>query len=157
MDLGLWYLQTSKEPWLTEAQQVYTKKLQGFTKFELVALKSPNLARGQQAQKSEVESELILKKLSGKERLILFDEKAWKPKSSVELSQKLVSEFEGAASKFVFVIGGAFGFSDALKAKANLRISLSNLTMNHHVAQLMALEQLYRAFSIWKGLPYHNE
>ena len=138
MDLGLWYLQTSKEPWLTEAQQVYTKKLQGFAKFELVALKSPNLARGQQAQKSEVESELILKKLSGKERLILFDEKAWKP-------------------KFVFVIGGAFGFSDALKAKANLRISLSNLTMNHHVAQLMALEQLYRAFSIWKGLPYHNE
>jgi 23S rRNA (pseudouridine1915-N3)-methyltransferase len=60
-------------------------------------------------------------------------------------------------SRIVFCVGGAFGFNDELRTRADTVISLSSLILNHHVAQAVVLEQVYRAISIQKNLPYHNE
>ena len=60
------------------------------------------------------------------------------------------------AGHFVFVIGGAYGFSEAVYQRANVKISLSKMTFSHQMVRMIFLEQLYRAFSILKGEPYHH-
>ena len=68
----------------------------------------------------------------------------------------MVRALESSKQRVVFLIGGAFGIGDKVKARANLKINLSNLTMSHQMALAMCLEQIYRAFTIWKNHPYHN-
>jgi 23S rRNA (pseudouridine1915-N3)-methyltransferase len=76
---------------------------------------------------------------------------------SKKFSQKLVKLFERGRPRVVILIGGAFGFGNEIRSRADWTWSLSPLVFNHHIAQAVVLEQTYRAFAIWKNLPYHNE
>ena len=146
-----------KENWLALAQQIYEKKLNYFIKFEVVAIKPYREAREKVEEKTEREAERLLKKIDDKDYVILCDV-AGKAMTSLEFSQKLSKLQEHFSSRrCTFIIGGAYGVSDAIQRRANDKISLSKMTMNHHVAQLFLLEQIYRGFTILKGLPYHNE
>lgn len=156
MKVALFYLKGKSEDWADRACEDYAQKIQYFTKFERVAIKSKSLDRDNKLEKISAESEAILGKIQKSDAVILFDESGSQFKNSVEFSNKFISYYGGSNSRIVFIIGGPYGFSDEVKSRAVARWSLGSLTMNHHVAQVAALEQIYRAFTIWKGLPYHN-
>ncbi|MGB5654201.1 MAG: 23S rRNA (pseudouridine(1915)-N(3))-methyltransferase RlmH, partial [Robiginitalea sp.] len=86
----------------------------------------------------------------------LLDEKG-REFSSREFSEQLQKTMNAGPKRLVLIIGGAYGHGDELLARANAKVSLSRMTFNHQVVRLLALEQLYRAFSILKGDPYHND
>ena len=106
-------------------------------------------------QQKQAEGELILKQLSPQDTVVLLDERG-KELRSVELAQWLQRK-QLSARRLVFVIGGPYGFSDAVYARANEQLSLSRLTFSHQMVRLVFTEQLYRACTIIKGEPYHHE
>lgn len=149
-------LNSAKEDWSESAFDLYEKKLKHFINFEIVTLKGENQSRSQKEVRLTKEAEQIMKFLKEDDFLVLFDEKG-KSLNSIDFSKQINSILNSGKKRVVFLIGGAFGVSDEIKKRANLKISLSTLVFNHLVAQLVALEQLYRAFAIIKNLPYHNE
>lgn len=149
-------LQSSKDKWFVEALAVFEKKLKPFCHFELHLLKAKSGERKQREFKREKESEVLLAKIKPNDFVILCDERG-KTFTSQKFSKQIVSWVESGHNELVFVVGGAYGVSEELRKRANCVWSLSEMVMNHQVAQVVVLEQIYRAFSIWKGLPYHNE
>jgi len=134
----------------------YQKRLRHYIKFELEIIpdlkNTKNLTKTQQKEK---EGALILKKLNTTDVLVLFDENG-KHLSSVEFSNFLQKKMNAGLKQLVLVIGGPYGFSDAIYAKAQGRISLSKMTFSHQMVRLFIVEQLYRAFTILNNEPYHH-
>ncbi|MBM1107555.1 23S rRNA (pseudouridine(1915)-N(3))-methyltransferase RlmH [Aurantibacter crassamenti] len=134
----------------------YENRLQHYIKFELEIIpdikNSKNLSENQQKEK---EGELILKKLSSTDALILLDENG-KQFSSVVFSEYLQKKMNSGLKQLVFVIGGPYGFSKEVYQKAQGKISLSAMTFSHQMVRLFIVEQLYRAFTILKNEPYHH-
>jgi len=135
----------------------YQLRLQHYIKFDLEIIpdlkKTKNLSENQQ---KELEGELILKKIEPSDQLILLDEKGYEFRS-VEFSRFLQKKMNSGVKRLVFVIGGPYGFSDAVYNKAQGKVSLSKMTFSHQMIRLVFLEQLYRAFTILKNEPYHHE
>lgn len=156
MKARLIYIQSNREAWFQEALNLYLKKINGFVSFEIKALKAKGLDRSNFEEKKQKESDFLLKQLSAKDQVILFDEKGRRMSSSMEFSNQLIRCLESGKQNITFIIGGAYGVSDDLKQRADICISLSSLTMNHLVATVVSLEQIYRGFTIIKGIPYHN-
>ena len=135
----------------------YQKRLNHYIKFELEVIpdlkKTKNLSENQQKEK---EGELILKKVTATDQLVLLDEKG-KEFRSIEFSKFLQKKMNAGIKQLVFVIGGPYGFSEAVYKKAQAKVSLSQLTFSHQMIRLFMVEQLYRAFTILKNEPYHHE
>ncbi|MEK6774264.1 MAG: 23S rRNA (pseudouridine(1915)-N(3))-methyltransferase RlmH [Bdellovibrionota bacterium] len=148
-------VQTSHDKWSDLACETYIEKLKHFHKIEIKTLKPGKHARDKSDLKKEQDSELILQELSKDDFVILFDEKG-RRLASLEYSQQIQLALNSGKKRMVFIIGGAFGVSAEVIMKANLTVNLSPMTMNHVVAQVVALEQTYRAFTILNKLPYHN-
>ena len=108
-----------------------------------------------EAQQKEREGELILKQLQPSDTVVLLDEHGLQP-TSVEYARWLEKR-QATARRLVFVIGGPYGFSDAVYRRANEKISLSRMTFSHQMVRLIFVEQLYRACTILRGEPYHHE
>ena len=108
-----------------------------------------------EAQQKEREGELILKSLQPSDTVILMDEHG-KEYRSIEFASWM-QHCQSIARKLVFVIGGPYGFSDAVYARANGKISLSRMTFSHQMVRVIFAEQIYRACTIIKGEPYHHE
>lgn len=141
--------------WLEKLQQEYLKKLRPFTSFEIRLIKVKKHGRDQAEYKKSIESEAIAEQLKEQDYVILLDEKG-KERDSIEFSKQLSRWQVSGKKRLVFIIGGAYGVSDELKAKSHEKIRLSSLTFNHYMAQAVFLEQLYRAHTILRGIPYHN-
>lgn len=154
--IGLLIFQNKTEKWAEDAAEVYLKKIAPLNPIERKTLKSPQMSRDERDKKLKLESDSLLKQIKKGEALFLFDEKS-KALNSMEFSALLSKNLESGLGRINFAIGGPYGFSEEVKAAARGRISLSNMTFNHHLAQVVALEQIYRALMIRKGLPYHNE
>jgi len=106
-------------------------------------------------QQKLAEGEQILKLLQPQDTVVLLDEHG-KELRSVELASWLERK-RVTARRLVFVIGGPYGFSSAVYARANEQLSLSRLTFSHQMVRLVFVEQIYRACTIIKGEPYHHE
>lgn len=157
MKFRLLILEGGKPPeWVTTARNEYAAKISPFVPFEVRLLKSPHADRDNASVKQKLEAELILRELGDKDFLVLFDEKGKLAKNSEDFSIQLKRVFESGKGCAVFCIGGPYGFSDEVRKRAQMLWSLSPLTMNHWIAGLTALEQIYRGFTILRGLPYHN-
>lgn len=134
----------------------YQKRLGFYIKFSLEIIpdikNSKNLSEDLQKQK---EGELILKKLSNTDTLILLDENG-KQHDSVGFSDYLQKHMNSGIKQLVFVIGGPYGFSDEIYAKSKGKISLSKMTFSHQMIRLFFIEQLYRGFTILRNEPYHH-
>lgn len=133
----------------------YEKKIINYCRFSFKDIKSYEISRDQSSVKVEKESKSILKKIGDNEFVILFDETGLKLSS-----RKFASYIEDKlqiGQNISFIIGGAFGVSEEVKRKADLKLCLSSFVFNHSVAKLVALEQIYRAFTIVNGQPYHND
>ncbi len=106
-------------------------------------------------QQKEREGELILAKLQSSDHLVLLDEHG-KDFRSVEFA-RWIEQKNASVRRLVFVIGGPYGFSEAVYSRANEKISLSKMTFSHQMVRLVFVEQIYRACTIIKGEPYHHE
>jgi 23S rRNA (pseudouridine1915-N3)-methyltransferase len=134
----------------------YAERIGHYMPFELLTIpelkNTKNLSEEQQKQ---AEGELILRQLQPQDTVVLLDEHGQELRS-VELASWLDRK-RNTARRLVFVIGGPYGFSQAVYSRANEQLSLSRLTFSHQMVRLVFTEQLYRACSIIKGEPYHHE
>jgi len=149
-------IQSSKSDWLDRVAGEYVEKINFFHKFELVHLKSAKVARDDSGLKKKADSDIILRALKPDDYVILFDETG-KSLNSIQFSQKIEKMQTSGVRRITFVIGGAFGVDDAVKKRAQELWKLSDLVFNHHIALAVTLEQIYRAYTIIKNKPYHNE
>jgi 23S rRNA (pseudouridine1915-N3)-methyltransferase len=108
-----------------------------------------------QALQKQAEGEEILKKIAPSDDLILLDEQG-KSYSSVSFSEFLQKKMNSGLKNLVLVIGGPYGFSEAIYQRANGKLSLSQMTFSHQMVRLFIIEQLYRGFTILKNEPYHH-
>lgn len=146
----------NKEAWLRAAADVYREKISHYSKCDLISIKPYKEARGATQEKIKKESAAILEKIDDRDYVILCDLKG-KASSSEKFAERLGKTIDGGGSrKIVFLIGGAYGVDESLRTRANERLLLSEMTMNHYVAQVVLLEQIYRALTILKNIPYHN-
>jgi 23S rRNA (pseudouridine1915-N3)-methyltransferase len=151
----LYDFKTSKELWFDEAEALYTKKVRAFASFEIVHLKTLRSERDEAEQKKRFEERALLEKISDDDFIILLDEKG-KKFESLQFAEHIKKISESGKKRGVFIIGGAFGVSEEIKKRAQLKISLSDMVMNHLVAEVVLLEQFYRAHTILNRIPYHN-
>jgi len=155
MKFVLYNLATAKEAWADEAARLYTQKLSHFVSFDIQTLKPKKSSRDEAAQKKKEESEFILSSLSSDDYVVLFDERG-KAFNSIEFAKKIEGVLSSSKKRAVFIIGGSYGVSEEVRSRAQLMVSLSPMVMNHILAQTVALEQIYRAFTIIRNIPYHN-
>lgn len=143
--------------WVRDGLDLYRSRLEHYAPFSIVEI--PQL-KGTSAlsrdQIREKEGEAILRRMGGSDHVILLDEKG-KEYRSVELAATLEAYLSRSSSALVFVVGGAYGFSKAVYDRADGKLSLSKMTFSHQMVRVIFAEQLYRAFTIIKGEPYHNE
>lgn len=137
-----------KEKYLIETSKEYLKRLQSYTKLEIIEI-------SEQKENAIIESNKIIEKINKKDYLILLDING-KQYSSEELSQKIEKLFLYDNSNVTFIIGGSTGVSDKLKEMCNEVISFSKLTFPHQLFRIILLEQLYRSFKIMKNETYHK-
>ena len=147
-----------KEKWQREGCQEYLKRLSRYGKYEVVAvddLPAPERASDAQLRQiMEKEGQALLRHVRPNDRVIALCVVAEAP-DSVALSRKLAA-LSGDGRRNVFVIGGSNGLSDQVLARADMRLSFSNLTFPHGLMRVILLEQLYRAERIRTGEPYHK-
>ncbi|MFM8962457.1 MAG: 23S rRNA (pseudouridine(1915)-N(3))-methyltransferase RlmH [Flavobacteriales bacterium] len=124
-----------------------------FERLELPDVKNPKALS--QVQIKEKEGEAILSKLKATDYVVLLDENG-KSFSSVNFANWLSQKQMQHTGTLVFIIGGAYGFSSEVYERAQFKLSLSEMTFSHQMVRMIFLEQLYRAFSILKGEPYHH-
>ena len=135
----------------------YQKRLSFYIKFDLEVIPDLKNAKNlSESQQKEKEGDLILSKITATDQLILLDENG-KTFSSVGFSEELQKKMNSGIKTLVFVIGGPYGFSETVYAKASGKISLSQMTFSHQMVRLFFIEQLYRGFTILKGEPYHHQ
>ncbi|MEK6628527.1 MAG: 23S rRNA (pseudouridine(1915)-N(3))-methyltransferase RlmH [Bdellovibrionota bacterium] len=156
MKWALYDFKTAKEPWFDEAEKIYQKKIKPYAGFELIHLKTLTAGRDEAVLKKNFEAKVLLEKLSSDDYIILLDEKG-KKYNSIEFSKLVSTIQESGKKRGVFIIGGAYGVNDEIKKCCQKTICLSDMTMNHLVAELMLLEQFYRALTIINRIPYHNK
>lgn len=142
---------------LNQLIENYQKRLQHYIKFELEVIPDiKNVKNLSQLQQKEKEGTLILQRLKPTDQLVLLDEKG-KNFRSIEFANWLQKKMNAGNKQLVLVIGGPYGFSEAVYLKANGKISLSKMTFSHQMIRLFMVEQLYRGFTILKNEPYHHE
>lgn len=149
-------IKSSSSKWLEVASEEFVEKINFFQKFDFTQLPSSKKSRQDQDQKVKEESELILKNIKPQDYVILFDQHG-KKLTSIDASKKIANLQLHGAKGITFLIGGAYGVSEQVKKRANETWSLSDFVLNHHVATLVVLEQIYRIFMILNNKPYHNE
>ena len=135
----------------------YNKRLNFYIKFEFeIILDLKNTKSLSEILQKEKEGELILKKLSPSDDLILLDERG-KSYSSMDFSEFIQKKMNSGLKQLIFVIGGPYGFSEAVYSRANGKLSISKMTFSHQMIRPFFIEQLYRGFTILRNEPYHHE
>ncbi|MDC1104009.1 23S rRNA (pseudouridine(1915)-N(3))-methyltransferase RlmH [Polaribacter sp.] len=135
----------------------YQNRLKHYIKFELEIIPDiKNVKNLSEVQQKEKEGELILSKLQNTDQLVLLDDKG-NAYSSIQFSQYLQKKMNSGIKQLVIVIGGPYGFSEAVYKKSSGKVSLSKMTFSHQMIRLFVVEQLYRGFTILKNEPYHHE
>lgn len=143
--------------WVREGLELYSSRLIHYVPFSLVEIPElKNVSALSQDQIKGREGELILKHLKPADELVLLDEHG-REFRSIEFADFIEGRMSRSSRDLVFVIGGAYGFSQEVYSRADSKISLSKMTFSHQMVRTIFAEQLYRAFTIMRGEPYHHE
>ena len=135
----------------------YASRLTHYVGFDIITIPELENTKNLSAEQQKLqEGELILKQLQVGDHVVLLDEHG-KELRSVEFSRLMEQRMQTVSKRMVFVIGGPYGFSPEVYAKANEKLSLSQMTFSHQMVRLIFVEQLYRAMTIMRGEPYHHE
>lgn len=155
MKIEIWWIGKTFQDFTKKGYEEYLKRIQKFTPISIIEI--PDIkGQTQSISIKKMEAEKIFSKLKDDDFLILLDEKG-NQFSSVEFANFIQQRENQSLKKLVFLIGGAYGFEDRIYARANAKLSLSKMTYSHQLIRLIFAEQLYRAYTIMHGFPYHNE
>ena len=144
------------EDYLVTGIKKYVGRLGHYVPFEMKELPDiRNRKTLNEEQQKKAESFLLLSQLQPGDQVVLLDERG-KSHTSVEFSEILEKQMASGVKRLVFVVGGPYGFSQDVYDRADSMLSLSPMTFSHQMVRLIFLEQLYRAFTILKGEPYHH-
>lgn len=141
---------------LEEGEQEYVKRLRYYLTFDRIEL--PDVKQSRTLSEEQIKSregEMIQARIQPGEKVFLLDEKG-KEFNSEQFAEFLQKQFNQGGQAIVFVIGGPYGFSDALYKSATGKISLSKMTFSHQMVRMFFVEQLYRSMTILRGEPYHH-
>lgn len=143
---------------LTALIDDYAARLTHYVPFEMEVVPELKNAKAlTPEQQKEREGELLLRSLREGDHVVLLDE-GGREFRSVEWAQHLDTRlFRSAARRLVFIVGGPYGFAQAVYDRAHEKVSLSKMTFSHQMVRLFFVEQLYRAMTILRGEPYHHE
>lgn len=142
--------------YFVEAIREYANRLVHYLPFEIQVIPDiKNVRNLSETQQKEKEGELILKTLQAGDYLVLLDEKG-KEFTSVQFAAYLEKKMQAVPKRLVFVVGGPYGFSEAVYGASCEKISLSKMTFSHQMIRLIFVEQIYRAMTIIAGEPYHH-
>lgn len=134
----------------------YSERISHYMSFEIVTIPELRNTKNLSEEQQKIsEGDLILRQIQPSDTVVLLDEHG-KEFRSIEYARWLQQK-QQTARRLVFVIGGPYGFSDAVYSRSNEKISLSKMTFSHQMVRLIFTEQLYRACTIIKGEPYHHE
>ena len=147
---------SAKEKWADLAAQEYTQKISHFVKFQIDSCKSSNNSRDSKNEKINCDSQSLLQKIKNEDYVIVLDERG-ESLNSQAWSKMIQNVLNSGKKRTVFVVGGAYGVNADVLKRAQKKVSLAPFVLNHLVARTVLLEQIYRAFTIIKGLPYHND
>jgi len=137
--------------------QKYEKRLKHYIKFELEVIPDlKNVKNLSETEQKEKEGDLILARVGATDQLLLLDDKG-ESHSSIGFSKFMQKKMNAGIRQLVLVIGGPYGFSDAVYKKAQGQLSFSKMTFSHQMIRLFVVEQIYRAFTILRNEPYHHE
>jgi 23S rRNA (pseudouridine1915-N3)-methyltransferase len=143
--------------WVSQAVEMYSKRIKKYADFDIKYIADIKNTKNMTSEiQKNKEGELIMAALDVKDSVVLLDERG-DNFSSVEFAGFISGKITASTRSLVFVIGGAYGFSQNVYKRANSKISLSRMTFSHQSVRLIFAEQLYRAFTIINGKPYHHE
>ena len=144
----------TRQTFIKEGIIYYTKKLKPFTKLSIVEIKVVNYNKDNIEFIKTKETKNLIKRFKEPANYFILDEKGEKFNSTS--FSKLIEKFSLSTVPMTFVIGGAYGLNSKILPSSSYKISFSEMTLNHQIIRLVFLEQLYRAFTIIKGTPYHH-
>ena len=135
----------------------YTKRLNHYVKFAITTIADVrNTKKLSEAEQKRLEGEAIMRVINDSDYVMLLDEHGAELRS-IEFADLLQRRMLAGTKRLIFVIGGPYGFSEAVYQRANSKLSLSKMTFSHQIVRAIFTEQLYRAFTILKNEPYHHE
>tara|TARA_B100000989_G_scaffold203628_1_gene154104 strand:+ start:28 stop:498 length:471 start_codon:yes stop_codon:yes gene_type:complete len=155
MEIQLLFVGKTKKKYLLDELEAYKKKILRFIKFSFVCVEETKTKKTNIKQLKEKEYQLVLKKLTPNDIVILLDEKG-KMLNSVDFACEIKSYINTGKKRILFIIGGAYGLSKKFYDDFPIRIAFSRMTFSHQMIRLFFCEQLYRAFTIINNHPYHN-
>lgn len=155
MKIELWAIGKTSERYLDEGMAIFEKRLKNYVPVQWQIIPDVKVKTAEARVIKKEEGEKVLAKLQSDDYLVLLDENG-KEFTSVDLANWMEKRMNQSPRRLIFLIGGAFGFSDAVYERAQEKISLSRLTFSHQMVRLFLMEQLYRAMTILKNEPYHN-
>ena len=157
MKISLIVIGKTDASYFVEAINEYKNRFVHYIPFEMEIIPDiKNVKNLREEQQKEKEGELILKMLQPGDYLVLLDEHG-KSFTSMEFATYLERKMHVVSKRLVFVIGGPYGFSEAVYKAASEKISLSKMTFSHQMIRLIFVEQIYRAMTILNNEPYHHE
>ena len=157
--MKIFFVQTGKttEKYIAEGISLYEKRIKKFLPFKIITTTSLKSTRNLNPEEVKSrEGKLLLDVLSKDDYVILLDERG-KEFTTAELASFVRRSFIVLRRNIVFVSGGAWGFSPEVYSRADMKLSLSKLTLPHQLVRLLFLEQLYRVLTLIEGIPYHHE
>ena len=156
MKIELFFIGKTNKKYLNEGISIYEQRLKHYVPLVIKEIPEPKLKTGNAIKIKELEGEAILRAMSKSDYIILLDEKG-EHFSSTGFAKHMQSIMNRGTRNLAFVVGGAYGFSEAVYKKAHARLSLSKMTYSHQLIRLVFLEQLYRCMTILRNEPYHND
>lgn len=157
MKITLLTVGKTDKDWVRQGMDIYASRMKHYFPFFVVEIPElKNVSALSEDQIKTKEGELILKNLRPADDVVLLDERG-REYSSMEFAKVLQDKISYTGKDIVFIIGGAYGFSEAVRQRAASRMSLSRMTFSHQMVRAIFIEQLYRAFTIMRGEPYHHE
>lgn len=154
MKIELWWIGKTADKNLENSINAYSQRIKRYTPFSIKEIRSYKTKN--KHEQIKYEGLQIQQKIESHDYVILLDE-AGQKKTSREFAGLIEKIQLQTYKKVIFIIGGAYGFSNELKKVSNTHLSLSSMTFPHDLVRVVFLEQLYRAFTIIKGLPYHHD
>ena len=154
MNFKIIYISSEKNSNIELLVKNYIKKIKHLADIDLFKIHNKNKTKKNKFN-IDYESNLIINQLSKNDINILLDEKG-DVYETIKFSKFIQEKFLYSSKKIVFIIGGAYGFNKELKKTVQKKISLSKLTFTHDMARVILIEQIYRALTVIKNIPYHN-
>ena len=143
--------------WIKDGVEIFEDRIGKYIKYSSLTIPDVKISKALSKENiKEEEGKLIIQNVSPSDFVVLMDEKG-QEFTSKEFAGWIQKQMNAARKRIVFVLGGPFGFSNAVYSRADYKIALSKMTFTHEMAKLILSEQIYRGLTILKGEPYHHE